>query len=217
MNKTLSEFRSYQKLGLPQRPHDFPLHKRVFEWENVGRGLGVDLVGFGWVAVRNRNGMFVFRCDLGSVHWYAGGLVRLYVRGPVLLARVKELFCRAFVGVLGWEMVQGLLGGRLEEKERKWTFELGQLVPRFDIRKFERSHGIRIFADGSHPTAVHVVETAPFWLDRLEDVQKQLALNLETHLKVEDRTLKIVGGMEKFLGLSKPRKRSKKVRVPWEI
>mgnify|MGYP001100241760 CR=1 FL=1 len=191
VNNLLSAFRSYHKFGLPQEAHPFPEH-RVFEWQKVQRddvSCGVALRS-GWVEVANRNGMLVFRHPLGSVHWYREGLVRLYLKGELQLAKAKELFCRAF----SWfspEEWKKCLDVPLKEVYKKWIFEVGAPVPRFDIRQFERSHGIRIFTDGSHPTAVHVGESVPFWIDEqrqathfLAETVQQFGTEIKEHLKL---------------------------------
>jgi len=180
LNRLLSEFRSYHSFGLPQEAH-FPEH-RVFEWERIPRlveeGGGMHLIAWraGWRVTHNRNEMWVFRDDRGSIHWYKGGLVRLYLRGELQIAKAKELFCRAF----SWFTPQELrkyLDVPLKEKYKKWTFEMGTPVPRFDIRTFERSHGLRIFSDGSHPTSIHVGEST-FDLKVLLDEQRQATADL---------------------------------------
>ena len=102
VRKLLSEYRCYHKFGSAQKA--LSVHRRVFVWENISRGSGFEPSRFGWVEVVNRNGMFVFRSDLGSVHWYKGGLIRLYLRGTVQLARAKELFSRAFSWFSGKEL-----------------------------------------------------------------------------------------------------------------
>jgi hypothetical protein len=221
INRLLSEFRTYSKLGLPQKPLKHLPHKRVFHW-NVPRDLLYDALqrmnpsasrefyqGLGWVAVKNRNGMLVFReteihkcfyekrlgrrvesfkpylkaSHLGSVHWYANGKVILYLKGAVLLARAKELFCKAF-WFLTDEQLDYFTTGRLVEKEKHWVFDLGTPVPRFDIRQFERSHGIRIFVDGSHPTAIEVRETEPFWIGELREATVQFGKEIEAHMEL---------------------------------
>jgi len=223
VKKLLSEFRSYHKFVLPQEAH-LP-HKRVFVWDCVPRellrrrlGLGVDepdpYRAFGWVMAANRNRMYVFRDDRGTVHWYKGGLVRLYLRGPVMLARAKELFCRAF-SFLSDEELSRFVDVPLREESRHWVFDLGAPVPRFDIRKFERSHGIRIFADGSHPTAIEVEESTPFWLSKLEKTQELFADNIEKHVQVQEVTRKLVETLIEMFGVKPEKKRVEK--PPWEI
>lgn len=197
-NKLLSEFRSYYQFGSPLQPHLLPEH-RVFEWEGVPRELlpgegelEKRLGEWGWKRVVNRNGMWVWR-DLqgrGSVHWYKGGLVRVYLRGELQLGKAKELFCRAFRWFNGHDL-RKYLDVPLRETYRKWTFEMGQPVPRFDIRAFERSHGLRIFTDGSHPTSWHVGESVPFWLDEQRQstaefnrVVQEFGVEIREHLKL---------------------------------
>jgi hypothetical protein len=197
VNKLLSHFRSYHKFGSPQKAH-LPKH-RVFEWENIPRSelpgegsLSKRLKFWGWREVSNRNDMWTYKDKngRGNVHWYKGGLVRLYLDGELRLARAKELFCRAF----SWMKPQELskyLDVPLKEVYKKWTFEMGVPIPRFDIRTFERSHGIRIFADESDPRAIHVGESTPFWIDEqrqataeLSETVKQFGLEIQEHMKL---------------------------------
>lgn len=184
VNKLLSEFRSNHDFDSAQKALSLP-HKRVFVWESIPR-VDFDLVEFGWVGVANRNGMFVFRGDFGSVHWYKGGKVILYLQGALQLARVKELFCRAF-SWFGAEEWSRYLDVPLREEMKHWVFELGKPVPRFDIRKFERSHGIRIFADGSHPRAIEVEETQPFWIGEFRAVTDKFGAEIQEHLDLIKR------------------------------
>lgn len=187
LNKMLSEFRSYHKFVRPEKP--YPSH-RTFQWDGIvfdeEKGLS-----YGWVKSKSRDGRLIFYGDYGSVHWYKNGCVLLYLQGPVQLARAKELFCRAFNWLKGKELSE-YVDRPIHETFRKWVFELGAPVPPCDIRQFERSHGIRIFTDGSHPTGLHVSETDPFWLTELKDVQLLFAENLKTHLKVQEETGKLV-------------------------
>ena len=200
VNNLLSQFRSHCDLGLPQEP--LRLEHRTFEWSCIPReellGLGdIDRrLSFhrpGWKrALDNNNEMWVFRDDLGSVHWYKEGLVLLYLKGELKLAKVKELFCKAFSFMTqDRAFFEKYLDVPLREVFRKWIFEMGKPVPKFDIRTFERSHGLRIFTDLSHPTSIHVSEAQPFWLDEqrqanteLSGVVQQLGVEIQEHLKL---------------------------------
>ena len=184
VNRLLSEFRSYTDLGLPQEP--LRLEHRTFEWENIARVYGgflgdkndemsFDVWQAGWRWSRNRNEMWFFNDDFGSVHWYKEGKVLLYLKGELKLAKVKELFCKAFSFMKqDQEFFRKYLDVPLREVYRKWIFEMGKPVPKFDIRTFERSHGLRIFTDLSHPTSVHVGEAKPFWLDEQRQANAEL-------------------------------------------
>jgi len=186
VKKLLSEFRSYYSFGSPQEALRCP-HRRVFVWECISRVVELPV---GWSVVANRNDMWVFRHDLGSVHWYKNGLVRLYLRGSVQLARAKELFCRAF-SWFGPEELKKYLDVPLREESKHWVFDLGAPVPRFDIRKFERSHGLRIYNDKSHTTSIEVEETSPFWIDEWRKTNQefgqvigQFGVEIKEHLKL---------------------------------
>jgi hypothetical protein len=196
VNFLLSQFRSYTDLGLPQEPQR--LEHRTFEWDGISRellpGLGeLDrrLKFWGWkVALGNNNDMWVFKADFGSVHWYKEGLVLLYLKGELQLAKVKTLFCKAFSFIeQDKAFFEKYLDVPLREVYRKWIFDMGKPVPKFDIRTFERSHGLRIFTDLSHPQAIHVGENLPFWLEEqrtanaeLSGVVQQLGVEIQAHL-----------------------------------
>lgn len=195
IHKLLSEFRSYYSFGSPQEAH-LPKH-RVFEWERIERvcenqgEMPLVVCRAGWEVVDNPNRMWIFKKDArGSVHWYKEGLVRLYLRGELQLAKAKELFCRAF----SWfspEMLRKFLDAPLKETYKKWTFDVGSPVPRFDIRQFERSHGLRIFTDGSDPRSIHVGESMPFWIDEQREATRELgcvvqgfSVEIREHMKL---------------------------------
>jgi hypothetical protein len=178
----LCQFRCNYNFGLALRAQDLP-HKRTFVWEKVVRSEAVEreALDCGWIRVSNRNGMLSFKDDRGSVHWYKDGLVRLYLRGSAPLARAKELFCKAFSWLTTEELCK-YLDVRLEEKERHWLFDVGCPLPRFDIRQFERTHGLRIYTDGSHPTGVEVAETEPLYLHGIREMLDQLGVEIKAHL-----------------------------------
>lgn len=225
VNKLLSEFRSYHVLGSPQKALKRLPHRRVFVWECVPRkwldgwllerGIPKDdwLGVLGWRRVVNRNGMLVYRDhkERGTVHWYKGGLVRLYLKGPVVLARAKELFCEAFK-FIPKEQLFKFVDAPLREESRHWVFDVGSPLPRFDIRQFERSHGIRIFVDGSHPTAVEVIESSPFWLTRLETAVENFGIYMKDHLglvrEIRDGRAAEVEVLKKFTELLELLRRS---------
>lgn len=188
--KTLkSKFSRDYRLATSQKS----LHRRVWYVDDVGQEKLAERCGdkevpyraLGWTKVENRNGMLIFRHDLGSVFWYQNGTVRLNLRGEVHLGHVKTLFSRAFHehGILSMEEMEKAFNS-LQEGERHHYYELGVRLPVFTIRDFEPSHGLTIKSDGSHPTGIEVEERSPFWLDSLERVQLQFAENIEEHLKL---------------------------------
>lgn len=156
----------------PLRPH-----RRVFRWfveraeEREKSALSRE-----WCVAGNRNRMFVWKGDFGSVHWYLSGTVLVNLRGEALLARAKETFSRAFSFLPKEELVR-LLDAPSREIGRQWVFDLGQPLPRFEIRHFEKSHGLRIYSDGSHPTSIEVSEAEPFWLHRMDEMSETMKLS----------------------------------------
>ena len=226
-NKLLSEFRSYHILGSPLKAHVGLPHRRVFVWRGVRGHGGVMPVEVarvknsggvaGWRFVNNRNDMWVFRDDVGSIHWYCGGLVRLFLRGEVQLARAKELFCRAFLDVLGKEETMRLVGAPLREEAKEWVFELGAPVPRFDIRQFERSHGLRIYADRSHPTGIEIRETEPFWISEFREVTDQFGMEIKEHLKLITLWQKEASANRELQKAKKPAIKRKRKPKPFDL
>jgi len=201
INNLLSTFRSNPNFGLPLEPHE--LHKRIFFWENVPRHSLLEylnckeedlteesLAKMGWKKSSNKNKMLHFSDKRGKVHWYTEGRVFLYLRKPSILAKAKELFSRAFNWFDG-KTLSKYLDVPLREESRHWVFEVNKPVPRFDVRKFKASHGIHIYSDKSHPKAVEVEETIPFWIDELREAAQnfgkivaQFGVELKEHMKL---------------------------------
>lgn len=138
---------------------------------------------WGWREVGNQNGMWVHRGLFGSVHWYKGGKVILYLRGELMLSHVKKLFCEAF-RFLPDKVLVRYLDAPLREEERHWVFDLGVPIPRFEIRHFERSHGLNFGADGSHPTSIEFRESKPFWIGEVRDTLEMFSREIESHLEL---------------------------------
>lgn len=198
INKLKSDFHSYYKIGLPQKPH-----RRVFVWECVPRELFREcfekqhrkieseqhfvaaLKAYGWVQPvgEQRNPFWVYRGAHGSVHWYKSGKVILYLRGNLMLARVKELFCKAF-SFLPKDMLLQYLDAPIREESRHMIFNVDGPMPRFDIRYYEKTHGLRVFTDGSHPQALEVVETTPFWIQDFGEVVQQFGGEIKAHMEL---------------------------------
>lgn len=144
----------------------------------------------GWRKSSNRNRMLQFSDKRGRVHWYKGGRVLLYLRKPVILAKAKELFSRAFSWFDGKALTR-YLDVPLHEEMRHWVFDVGKPVPRFEIRKFKPSHGIHIYSDKSHPNAVEVEETVPFWITEFRETAQnfgktvaQFGVEIKQHMKL---------------------------------
>lgn len=190
----LCNFRRTYDLGRPLKP--LSPHRRVFVWENVPRNLLPASHPRGWKLVANRNQMLTYRHDYGTVHWYLGGMVRLHLRGPVQLSRAKELFCRAF-SWLSMDQLNKFVSGTLREESKHWVFDMGSPLPSFDIRKFERSHGIRIFTDKSHPHAIEVEETTPFWIGELRETTRELDQTIQGLGVQITKHLKLIGEWQK--------------------
>lgn len=107
----------------------------------------------------------------------------LYLRRTLRLADVKALFSKAFQ-FLSNDDLKRFLDCPLREELRHWVFNVGLPMPRFDIRQFEKSHGIRIFTDGSHPEAVEVEETRPLIMVQFERTLGKFGLEIQAHLNL---------------------------------
>lgn len=183
INTYLSEFRYQLKIGnIPSVPKTLP-HWRKWVWNSVvfsdethNRALCC-----GWKESKNRNRMLVFSDRLGSVQWFRNGTVLILMKGSSNLGMAKTLFCRAF-SFLSDDTLNELCSGSLREVGRHWVFEQGKDMPRFEIDQFQKSHGLKIFSDGSHPTAVEIEETVPIYLQDMIEVQNKLAENIRAHL-----------------------------------
>lgn len=175
-------------------------HKRSAEWEYVpfDRKRALE---HGWVESRNRNKKLIYHDEpRGTVDWFNNGHVILHLSASIpnkqKLAKIKELFCRAF-SWFGSEEWEKYLECPIRETSKHWIFDVGAELPRFDIRTFEKSHGLRIYTDGSHPSSVEVAETEPFWIDELKDINEQFGENLKTHLQMIQSVDRLAKTLEK--------------------
>jgi hypothetical protein len=90
---------------------------------------------------------------------------------------LKQLFYNAFTRN---ELVDQLsivddAFDNLEETRRHHVFSLHEKTPRFDIRTFYKSRGLRIYSDGSHPEAIEVEECVPLGIaGRLNDLDGKM-------------------------------------------
>lgn len=133
--------------------------------------------------------MLSFSCRLGGVHWFPSGKVQVFPKGPSTKGHAKTLFCRAF-RFLGDDRLSELCKMGFSEECRHYVFPVGKSLPRFDIRNLEKSHGLRILSDGSHPDAVEVIETKPLWQEDYDRQNKRLYENIKRHLDVMENTEK---------------------------
>jgi hypothetical protein len=179
----LSGFRCQSNFGnIPSVPISLP-HWRKWRWNPVvfteeGRDKALSS---GWRVSKNRNKMLVFRHGLGSVEWFQNGTVWLVLRGSSSLGNAKTLVCRAFCWLSDSDLSR-LCEGSLREFSRQWVFETGSKLPRFEISQFQKSHGLRIFTDRSHPTSVEIEELEPLYLQMIIDQQNKFGENLRSHL-----------------------------------
>lgn len=176
----LSEFRCNPHFGrVPSTAHNLP-HSRKWLGSKVVFSVRAEkkALSCGWRVSKNRNRMLVYRHGLGSVEWFRNGTVLVHVRGSSNVGVAKTLFCRAFSWLDDAELLR-LCEGPFREFKRQWVIEQGKAFPRFEIKQFEKSHGLRIFSDGSHPTAVEVEETVPLYMQPMIEQQNRLAENLE--------------------------------------
>ena len=104
------------------------------------------------------------------------------MKGAVMLAQVKELFCIAFWW-FSFDELNKYLDVPLREVERHWVFDIGTPGTPFTINNFMQSHGFQILVDKSHPNAVEVHETVPFWASRLQETIDSLNKKFEAEHK----------------------------------
>ena len=93
------------------------------------------------------------------------------------VARVKSLFCRAFELLMSKKLLLSHVEGRLREVGRHMVFDVGVPMPRFRIDYYRKSHGLTVYSDVSHHTAVEFAESTPIWFRKLEDhIEEQAKL-----------------------------------------
>ena len=138
INTYLYQFRSQSKIGSLQRAHGVSIHRKVYrclEKLPLNAELEVSALASVWILSKNKNRMLVYRSSKGSVVWYRGGIVLIYLKGNYPLARALELFWEAFnfLDVKDLSRISKLF----VPFSRHNVFKIGSPLPRFDIQYFE--------------------------------------------------------------------------------
>lgn len=108
------------------------------------------------------------------------------MKGKPLLAKAKTVFCHGFLDLVNdvQELDRAFNQGHIEGKHH--TFNIGQELPKFRIEYFTGSHGLAIYADGSHPRCLEVAESKPFWLDELHEIGTDFRNDMKEHMALID-------------------------------
>ena len=125
----------------------------------------------GWVSTKAKNRWLLWKDKLGRLEWFENGRVNIYVRGPVVLGKIKQLVCNGFgfTGLIFEDKVLQRVLETIHPSGAHYVFEMGQPLPRKTIDSFKESHGIRIkVGDRSHPAGVEVILRVPSWVEKLE-------------------------------------------------
>lgn len=200
----ISNWRLYSKNGLVPSSHSGLGHLVV----GFGAGLWEIAAFLGWSVSKNRN-----RCRrisrLGiTLFWFQDGTVQFRFKGSRsevdLLAAFSQAFWRVLraagnseVGLA--DFLKAVFKSRYRQGPVHRTFDLGEPLPRFNIKYYEKSRGLAIKSDGSHPTALEIVEREPPWCSKLDDASDKIskaadlfAENIKTHLEVPKAMAKAV-------------------------
>ena len=217
INTYLSLFRSQQRSGLVQKAHGVSSHKKVYycsEKLPVNTKLEERALASGWKQSKNKNRMLIYRSSKGSVVWYRGGLILIYLKGNVPRARALEMFWIAFVFLGDKELDR--LSKLFVPFSRHNVFKIGTPLPRFDIQYFKPSYGLRILCDGSHEDSVEIEESMPIFmqpfLEVLNSLRKANESSVESNKIMNDNVLLFSENMRSHLELVKELTLESKIR-----
>jgi len=132
--------------------------------------------------------------------WYQDGTVQFRFKGSRsksdLLAAFSQAFWLVLRGAGNSEMrladfLRALFKARYIPGPVHRVFDVGEPLPRFNIKYYEKSRGLAVKADRSHPTALEFEEREPPWSKKLDEASDKIsnaadlfAENIKTHLEV---------------------------------
>jgi len=153
-------------------------------------------VEHGWLKTRMKNRGIVWKDKrLGRLEWFETGRVKIWLKKPATLGKLKQLMANAFLWTKLIDSVD-LFEKWLKTFKRKgfhFIFDTGQRLPYSKIDLFKGSNGIVIkTGDISHPTCIELEVNYPDWAERLE--------------LLTDQNIKAIENFAKFMqSLNKPK------------
>jgi hypothetical protein len=179
----------YRVTTTPHHTHRNTVTWTIPQW-NGQREKCVSQPGHGW-ALNKRNKLLHFKDEDGSILWHNTNRVELFLKRESNSAIVKRLFCKAFDSFIpDWKEIDSILNEG-EFTGRHHTFKIGDILPSFSIPYFARSHGLTIYSDGSHPDAIEVNETKPFWLNEMRQIGEDFKQNMASHMSLLNEMAKM--------------------------
>lgn len=129
-------------------------------------------VEHGWILTKAKNRMLLWKDKrLGRLEWFETGRIKIWLKKPVTLGNLKQLFADAFLWTKMIDSVD-LFEKWLKTFKKKgfhFIFDTGQKLPYAKIDLFKGSNGIAIkTGDISHPTCIELEINYPDWAERLE-------------------------------------------------
>lgn len=157
-------------------------------------GLWDKAPNFNWQISHNRNRERLrSKCGI-SLGWHRNGTVVFRFKGFRPQGHLLTAFIQSFLDVViasGLNEIEAInyLQALFKEYYRTISFhstiETGQILPKTKINDFKKSHGIIIkLGDGSHPTAVEIEQTEPFWFNKIEEIIDNLGIQIDSHLNL---------------------------------
>lgn len=131
-----------------------------------------DAEAAGWLVTRARNGMLLWKSDLGRLEWFPStGRVNVWIRSPASLGKAMQLLSDAFFGsglIFDFRVFERFVRG-LRRKGASMVVEVGERLPYVKIDLLKKSNGVTItLGDRSHPTGIEVDFNYPDWAERNE-------------------------------------------------
>lgn len=200
----ISRWRLYSKNGLVPQSHSGLGHLVV----GFGAGLWESAGAFGWKISENRN-----RCRrisrLGiTLLWFRDGTVQFRFKGSRSETDLLAAFSQAFWHLLRAagnserglaDFLKVIFKVRYRQGPVHRTWHIDEPLPRFQIKYYEKSRGLVIKTDGSHPRDLEVEERQPPWIGKLDEASDKIsraadlfAENIKTHLEVPKAMAKAV-------------------------
>jgi hypothetical protein len=141
----------------------------IFALKSLDRELAVSEGK--WLQTTARNHMLTFKNDLGRLEWHMNGRINIWVKKPVVEAKVMRLLACAFYenGLVYDIHIFHQWAKTLKMKGVHCAIDTGEKLPYLKFEGFAKTNGTTLLlGDKSHPTCAELVINYPDWAERNE-------------------------------------------------
>lgn len=150
--------------------HNVRFWNYMLKSNNEYRVMAV-LLECGWIETKAKNGMIIWKDNLGRIEWFKTGRLNCWIKKPASKSKMVNLLCNAFfrTGIIQDVNVFNEWKDEFKLKGFHVVKDTGVELPYCKIGMLKDSNGvILVMGDKSHKTGLEVQVTYPDWIERNE-------------------------------------------------